>query len=102
MSPVTTGAGISIGTVALVGGVIVVAGIAYLIYKSSDAKGTQSSSKPMKKLLEDDDKYNTYKTIISEAIKEQDWKTLEDFLDSRAKKYPDLVDMINKALKERK
>ena len=100
MSPVA-GAGISLGTVALVGGVIAVAGIAYLIYKNNDAKKTQSS-KPTKKLLDDDDKYNTYKTIIEEDIEEKDWQTLEDFLDSRAKKYPDLINMIKKALEERK
>lgn len=101
MPPVATGAGISLGTVALVGGVIAVVGIAYLIYKNNNEKSKQSN-KPMKKLLDDDDKYNTYKTIINEAIQEKDWQTLEDFLDSRAKKYPDLIKMINEALKERK
>lgn len=101
MSPVTAGAGISIGTVALVGGVIAVAGIAYLIYKNNETKSTPSR-KPLKKLLDDDDKYNTYKTIINEAIQKKDWQTLEDFLDSRAKKYPDLIAMITEALKEKK
>lgn len=94
-------AGISLGTVALVGGAIAVAVIVYLIYKNKDAN-QKEASKPIKKLLDDDDKYNTYKTIIENAIKEKDWETLENFLDSRAKKYPDLINIINEALKDRK
>jgi hypothetical protein len=100
MSSVAAG-GISLGAVVLVGGVIVVAGIVYLVYKNKDVNA-KKTNKPMKKLLDDDDKYNTYKTIIEGAIKEKDWQTLKDFLDSRAKNYPDLIDMINEALKERK
>ena len=61
MSPVAAGTGISLGTVALVGGVIAVAGIAYFIYKNNETKSTPSR-KPLKKLLDDEDKYNTYKT----------------------------------------
>ena len=102
MSSVGAGAGISLGTVALVGGTMVVAAaVAYLIYKSNDNK-TKEEKQPIKKLLDDDDKYNTYKSIIENAIKEKDWQTLEDFLDSRAKHYPDLISMIRDALKDKK
>ncbi|OHE10070.1 MAG: hypothetical protein A2513_08205 [Sulfurimonas sp. RIFOXYD12_FULL_33_39] len=96
MEPVA-GAGISVGTVVLIG--VVIAGVAYLIYKGSKVS---SSTQPIKKLIDDDDKYKGYKIMIENAIKEKDWQTLEDFLDSRAKKYPDLIKIIEKALKERK
>lgn len=102
MSSVAAGAGISLGTIALVGGaMVVVVGVAYLIYKSNDKK-IKKEERPIKKLLDDDDKYNTYKSIIENAIKEKDWQTLEDFLDSRAKHYPDLISMIKDALKDKK
>jgi len=100
MSPIATGTGISLGKVALIVGIVVVGGIIYFAYKNND-KQSKQSNKSMKKLLDDDDIYNTYKTIIDEAIQEKDWQTLEDFLDSRAKKYPDLIQMIKKALNNR-
>jgi len=100
MSPIATGTGISLGKVALIVGIVVVGGIIYFAYKNND-KQSKQSNKSMKKLLDDDDIYNTYKTIIDEAIQVKDWQTLEDFLDSRAKKYPDLIQMIKKALNNR-
>jgi uncharacterized membrane protein (DUF106 family) len=79
---------------------VIIAGVAYFIHKNSTDNSNNSTS--IKKLLSDDDKYNTYKTIIENAIKEKDWQTLEDFLDSRAKNYSDLVEMIKEALKEKR
>lgn len=101
MSSVAAGAGISLGTIALVGGVIAVAGIAYLIYKNNDDK-LKATSKPLKKLIDDEDKYKGYKIMIETAIQEKNWQTLEELIDSRVKKYPDLINMINEALKEKK
>ncbi|WP_066348610.1 hypothetical protein [Aliarcobacter cryaerophilus] len=100
MVPVA-GAGISLGTVVLIGGVVVVAGIAYLMYKNSDNIQKNKSNKPIKKLIDDDDKYNGYKDMIETAIYKKDWQTLEDLLDSRVKKYTDLIKMIEEALKNK-
>ena len=95
----------------LIGGAIVVAGVAYYIYKNGNTRElsddtyknkNKENNAGMKKLLSDDDKYNTYKTLIENAVKEKDFKTLEEFLDSRAKNYPDLLKMIEEALKGRK
>ncbi len=100
MAPVA-GAGISFGTVVLIGGVVVVAGIAYLMYKNSDNSQKNKPNKPIKKLIDDDDKYKGYKVMIETAISKKDWQTLEDLLDSRVKKYPDLIKMIEEALKNK-
>lgn len=89
-------------TVVYILGGIVISGVVYYLYNQNNANEIDSNKKPIKKLIEDEDKYNGYKTIIETAIKEKDWQTLEDFLDSRAKKFPDLIKMIEEALKERK
>ena len=93
----------AIGTVALIGGVIVVAGVAYLVYKNSNSvqKGS-SCTQPIKKLLSDEDRYDTDKKIILDAISENDWKTLEDLIDSSTKDFPDLIKMIEEALKNKR
>lgn len=83
-------------------GGIVISGVVYYFYKQNYTDNEINNKKPIKKLIEDEDKYNGYKTIIENAIKEKDWQTLEDFLDSRAKRFPDLIKMIEEALKERK
>lgn len=91
-------AGVSIGTIGLVGGVIIVAGIAYYVKKS---KGKVEQEVNLNKILSDDDRYNGDKSIIEDAIKEKDWETLEDMLESSTSDFPDLINMINNALKNR-
>lgn len=99
MTP-TAGAGISIGTVALVGGIVVVVGVAYLLYKSSNNKS--SSKKPIKKIISDENKYKGDKTIVMNAIKEKDWDILEELLkDKSFQQHPDLIEMAKEALKQK-
>jgi len=57
--------------------------------------------KSIGKLLSDEDRYNGDKSIIEDAINEKDWETLEDMLESSTSDFPDLINMINNALKNR-
>ena len=58
--------------------------------------------KQLHKLISDEDKYKGDKSIIEDAIREKDWKTLEDFQDRPGlKKFPDLIKMIEEALKNK-
>lgn len=89
-----------LGAVVVIGGAALVAGACYLIYKNNNGD-TARREKPIEKLLSDDDRYDTDKTIILRAIEEEDWGTLEDLLDSSTKDFPDLIRIINNALKDR-
>ena len=92
----------AIGTAVIIGGIVVV-GVAYFMYKNKnrDNISINSSSKRVGKLLSDDDRYDTDKTIILRAIAEKDWETLEDLLDSSTQDFPDLIKMIEEALKNK-
>ena len=70
------------------------------LFDSNDAKLNQAE-KYVVKLLSDDDRYDTDKTIILRAIAEKDWETLEDLLDSSTQDFPDLIKMIEEALKNK-
>ena len=95
--------GLSIGTIALVGGVILVAGtIIYLNNSKKQNKNNSSSQGSINKILTDENRYKGDKLVIEDAIKEKDWKTLEDMLNSRTSDFPDLIKMIKKALNNRK
>jgi len=89
--------GLSLGTLSLVGGAIFVAGTVYYL-SSSESKEKEES---INKLLSDEDRYNGDKSIIEDAINEKDWETLEDMLESSTSDFPDLINMINNALKNR-
>lgn len=99
MAPVATtaAAGISTGTIVLVGGVILIAGAIFYL-KNSNSKAEKTS---VKKILTDENRYKGYKSVIEDAIKEEDWETLEDMLSSRTSDFPDLIQMIKKALNNR-
>jgi uncharacterized membrane protein len=100
MTPVV-GAGVSIGTVALVGGVFVIAGVVYLLYKNNNKQNTPK--KGFKDLISDEDRIIRDKRVVINAIEEKDWEILEELLnDKNFQKYPDLITMIKKALEERK
>ncbi|OCL97198.1 hypothetical protein [Arcobacter porcinus] len=91
----------AIETVALIGGAIVVAGIAYLVYKNSDKQ------KPKREFTDSlstkEDRYKSDKKIIEEAMIENDWETLEAMSkDRRVKEFPDLIKMIEEALKNKR
>lgn len=61
-----------------------------------------NNGKTVNSLISPDDKYDSYKDIIKEAIHNKDWKTLEDFQDSPGlKKFPDILKMIEEALKNK-
>ena len=99
MTPVA-GAGVSIGTIALVGGVVVIAGVAYFLYKNSN--NTNSSKETITKIISDDDKYIRDKRVVIDAIEEKDWDILEELLkDKNFKRYPDLIKMAKEALKQK-
>jgi len=100
MAQVATG--LSIGTIALVGGAILVAGvIIYLNNSKKKGKINSSSKGSINKILTDENRYKGDKLVIEDAIKEKDWETLEDMLDSRTSDFPDLIQMIKKALNNR-
>jgi len=95
MTPASTAAtGLSTGTILLIGGVILLAGGIYYFYTQNSIKEKDS----LKKLLSDEDRYETDKKIIEEAIENKDWEILEDMLDSSTRDFPDLIEMIKKAL----
>lgn len=94
----STATGISLGTMVLVGGAVLIGGAA-IYYLSQTNK--ESEPKKYKKLVSDEHRYESRKDIILTAIKEKDWETLEDMLDSSTKDFPDLIDIIKKALKDR-
>jgi len=98
MTPESTAATVlSTGTILLIAGVILLAiGIYYLYTQNSTKKKTS-----VKKLLSDEDRYQTDRKIIEEAIAEKDWDTLEDMLDSRTRDFPDLIEIIKKALENK-
>ncbi|HIP13590.1 MAG TPA: hypothetical protein EYG73_12855 [Arcobacter sp.] len=93
-------AGLSLGTVSLVGGAILVATGIGTVYYLSNSK-SKEKEKSINKLLSDEDRYNGDKSIIEDAINEKDWETLEDMLESSTSDFPDLINMINNALKNR-
>jgi len=93
----TAAAGISTGTIVLVGGVILIAGAIFYL-KNSNSKAEKTS---VKKILTDENRYKGYKSVIEDAIGEKDWETLEDMLNSRTSDFPDLIQMIKKALNNR-
>ncbi len=98
MTPASTAAtGLSTGTILLIGGVILLAGGMYYFYTQNSTKEKSS----VKKLLSDEDRYQTDRKIIEEAIVEKDWETLEDMLNSSTKDFPDLIEMIKKALENK-
>lgn len=58
--------------------------------------------KQLNKIISDDNEYEGYKNIILEAIKDKDWRTLEEFRATPSlKKFPDLIKMIEDALKNK-
>ena len=86
----------------LIGGAIVIAGVAYFIYKNSDEK-VNNDNQPIEKLLSDENRYKGDKNIVQNAIKEKDWEMLEELIKDRSiKDFPDLIKIIEEALKGRK
>lgn len=98
MTPVV--AGVSIGTVALVGGVIVVAGIVYLAFKNNENK--KKNTKEVKKIISDENRYKGYINIVKKAIEEKDLDTLKEMLQTKSvRDFPDLIKIIEEALKQK-
>lgn len=89
-------------TVVYILGGIVISGVAYYFYKQNNKDNERNRGEPIKKLIEDEDKYIGYKIIIENAIKEKNWENLEALLNSGVKRFPDLIKMIEEALKGRK
>ena len=66
----------------LIGGAIVVAGVAYFMYKNNDNK--KESDGVVNNLLSNENRYKRDKNIIKDAIEEEDWATLEGMLNSKS------------------
>lgn len=96
MEPVaTTTAGISTGTVLIVGGIMLVLGT--IIYLNK----TKTSKQPVDDILTKEGRYEEYKSLIEDAIINKDYEYLEKKLTSKMTDFPDLIQMIKKALKNR-
>jgi len=92
--------GLSIGTIALIGSVVLVLGT--VIYFNKKQKNISLAQDSVDKLSTHDHRYKVDKSIIEDAIKESDWQILEDMLDSRTSDFPDLIQMIKEALNNKK
>ena len=87
--------GISVGTVALIGGIVLIAGVGYILFNSNKKKTSVSE------ILTKEGRYKEYKSLIEDAIKSGDYEYLERKLNSRMTDFPDLINMINEALKNK-
>ena len=76
--------------------------IKYLNNSKKKERSNSSSQGSINKILTDENRYKGDKLIIEDAIREEDWETLEDMLKSRTSDFPDLIKMIKKALNNRK
>ena len=65
-------------------------------------KALKNKDTKIKKLLSDEDRYDTDKEIITKAIKEKDYDTLKDIINSSTKDFPDLIKLAKDALENKK
>ncbi|RDU64938.1 hypothetical protein CQA53_07220 [Helicobacter didelphidarum] len=93
-------AGFIIGALVVVG-----AGIAVYALRNKETQDNVKQSQPRPqygKIVSDEEDYRINKAVIEEAIQEKDYQTLEDMKTSHiVKKHSDLVEMIDKALKNK-
>lgn len=94
MTPVVA-TGISVETVALIGGIVLVAGVGYILLNSNKKETSVSD------ILTKEGRYEEYKSLIEDAIKSDDYEYLERKLNSKMADFPDLIKMINDALKNK-
>ncbi|CAA6808840.1 MAG: Unknown protein [uncultured Sulfurovum sp.] len=99
MVPAVATTGISVGTGALIGGIVLIAGVGYILLNSNKRKGKENS---VSKMLTKEGRYEEYKSLIEDAIKSDDYEYLERKLNSKMMDFPDLIEMINDALKNKK
>lgn len=99
MTPVAATTGLSTGAIVLIGGAIIVVGV--IIYINKKQKNNSLAQDSVDNLSTNRHRYKTDKSIVEDAIREKDWETLEDMLDSRTSDFPDLIQMIKKALNNR-
>jgi tRNA A37 N6-isopentenylltransferase MiaA len=92
--------GISIGTIVLFGSItlLAVGTVYYLTRLNRNRNINQIKKTPIKKILSDENRYKGDTSIIATAIKEKDWETLEDMLNSDTRDFPDLIEIIKEAL----
>lgn len=87
--------------VALIGGTVVIAGVFYYISKKEKAKKLDKNRDDIEELLSEEGRYSEYKSLIENAIESKDYDFLEECIDSRMRDFPDLIEMIKKALEQR-
>ena len=97
MTPVAI-TGISVGTVALIGGIVLIAGVGYILLNSKKKKEKETS---VSEILTKKGRYEENKSLIEDAIKNKDYDYLERKLNSKMSDFPDLVNIIKNALKNR-
>ena len=90
--------GISVGTVSSIGAIVLVAGVGYILLNSNKKKKKETS---VSEILTKEGRYEEYKSLIEDAIKSDDYEYLERKLNSKMADFPDLINMINNALKNR-
>lgn len=84
MAPVaTTVAGISTGTVLIVGGIVLVLGTIIYLNKA------KTSKQPVDDILTKEGRYEEYKSLIEDAIINKDYEYLEKKLTSKMTDFPD-------------
>lgn len=81
------------GIIFVVGLVVVTLGIYVINKKSKEPK--------IKEFWSDEEHYSEMKSLIDNYIQKQEWAKLELFLNSSVKDFPDLIEKIENALKNR-
>ena len=93
------------GTLVLGIGIVICAGVAFCIWQANRQKDTEQSASNAPKNGESTEdrqrRYAHYKSSIERAIKNQNWEYLEEAKQTGMTDFPDLIAMINEALKNK-
>ncbi|MDE6978010.1 MAG: hypothetical protein K2O85_00365 [Helicobacter sp.] len=93
------------GTLVLGIGVVICAGVAFCIWQANRQKGTEQTlpNKPKSGESKEDRqrRYAHYKSSVERAIRNQNWEYLEESKQTGMTDFPDLITMINEALKNK-
>ena len=93
------------GTLVLGIGVVICAGVAFCIWQANRQKdaGQSAASSPKSGESKEDRqrRYEHYKSSVERAIRNQNWEYLEESKQTGMTDFPDLIAMINEALKNK-
>jgi len=82
-----------------IGTIVLIAGVVYILLNSNKMKENKNA---VSDILTQSGRYDEYKSLIEDAIENNDYVYLEKKLKSKMTDFPDLIDMIKKALNNRK